>query len=246
MFWDSKNSSIVKDEVAITAGCMDKVEGFIEEKTLKHIFLSDTIDGGVLRHMTEQRLPQYARFTADGVDFVVGDSPTEPNPSEIKGRCHCSAIQFDLLSPSTDVDPPPKSSWHTNGKWHAVHCLCTSCRKATGVPLQSWAFVPTTHLRFDSQSLSALRRYTSSPDIERAFCGTCGATVTFTDQKRPWLLDLSVGLLEGATPLAEEILNWDPALLLGFVEDSVDRWWISCMKGVHEGGMLDRVICEDT
>lgn len=46
--------------------------------------------------------------------------------------------------------------------------------------------------------------------------------------------------------MTEEVLNWDPALLLGFVEDSVDRWWISCMKGVHEGGMLDRVICEDT
>jgi len=245
MFWDSRNSPTVKDEVAITAGCMDKVEGFIEGKILKHIFLADTSDGGVLRHMTERCLPQYAGWADDdGADFIVPATPTKPNVSKIKGRCHCSAIQFDLLSSSTDVDPPLKSSWHINGRWHAVHCLCTSCRKATGVPLQSWAFVPATHLCFDSQSLMALRKYTSSPGIERAFCGCCGATVTFTDQKRPWLIDLSVGLLEGATPLAEEMLNWDPALLLGFVEDSVDHWWDSCMKGVHEGGMLDRVICD--
>ena len=57
--------------------------------------------------------------------------------------------------------------------------------------------------------MGTLKQYNSSEGIWRAFCGVCGAVVFYHNDKRPDLIDVSVGLMEAESGArAEEWLEW--------------------------------------
>ncbi|GAB7350595.1 hypothetical protein MBLNU459_g1164t2 [Dothideomycetes sp. NU459] len=95
-------------------------------------------------------------------------------------------------------------------------CTCGSCRLATGCEFTQWAFIPASDISLSadgsipfSREFGTLKKYRSSKEVTRSFCGTCGATVFWDGDFRPGLLDVAVGLLdapEGAR--AESWLEW--------------------------------------
>ena len=105
----------------------------------------------------------------------------------------------------------------------------------------SWAFIPTIDISLDADGgtpfslpFGSLKSYRSSTDVERYFCGTCGATVFFTADDREGLVDAAAGLLdapEGAR--AESWLEWRTTRL-SFREDSLPRAEALTL-GVEEG-----------
>jgi hypothetical protein len=154
----------------------------------------------------------------------------------LSARCHCGGIEFyvtapdgsssnasspwpDLLVPyhSASSDNPQDVKWWLRAgstKYLAGTCACTSCRQASGFPVQTWAFISRSNLfKTDHSSLSfdleTMQRYESSPGVFREFCSRCGAKVFWHCQERPGVIDVSVGLLRARNGArAEEWLEW--------------------------------------
>ena len=80
-----------------------------------------------------------------------------------------------------------------------------------------WAFIPAIDITLDSAGkepfrtdFGTLKAYRSSRGVTRYFCNTCGATIFWTGESRPQLIDVAVGILdaeEGAR--AESWLDLD-------------------------------------
>lgn len=153
----------------------------------------------------------------------------------LSARCHCGGVEFyitppeasshqaqspwpDLLVPyhSGSSENPNNDKWwlrEDNTKYLAGTCVCNSCRLGSGFPIQNWAFIPKSNifnadqspLRFSSGTMC---RYNSSPGVYREFCSNCGATVFWHCDERPSLIDVSVGLLQSKSAMAENWLEW--------------------------------------
>jgi hypothetical protein len=70
---------------------------------------------------------------------------------------------------------------------------------------------------------SSLKEYNSSPGCYRGFCGICSATIFWRSDERPYLIDVSVGILrapEGSR--AESWLQWWTDRV-SFIEAAVDH-----------------------
>ncbi|KAI9375439.1 Mss4-like protein [Aspergillus egyptiacus] len=172
-------------------------------------------------------------------------------PSELPARCHCGGVELYISQPdSTSEDP--WSPWPdlivpycTGGateneedvkwwlcaektKYLAGICVCRTCRLASGFPIQSWAFIPKSNIRTTQHlplmyGVGTMKRYESSSMVYREFCSRCGASVFWHCEKRPQLIDVSVGLLqaEGGSR-AEEWLEWATGRA-SFAEMAVDK-----------------------
>jgi hypothetical protein len=162
--------------------------------------------------------------------------PQKKVSEKLKAQCHCGGVKFYITRPNeaskavrspfpdlmvayhshSPANPENKTWWlrSNDTKYLAGACTCTSCRLASGFEIQPWAFVPKCNVfQEDGQPLDfnmgTLKRYESSKDISREFCGVCGATVFWHCEERPELMDVSVGLLdpeEGAR--VESWLEW--------------------------------------
>lgn len=105
------------------------------------------------------------------------------------GRCHCGAIRYEA-----NGDPV----------YHAL-CHCGDCRRATGAPVVSWALFPR-----DAVALTgdAPRRYASSANGERWFCGQCGSSLFYVNESVfPGMIDIQSATLDDpdAFPVAIHI-----------------------------------------
>lgn len=89
-------------------------------------------------------------------------------------------------------------------KYQARACVCRSCRLAMGVSLTTYTYIPppkvlnahtgsplayahaatTPEGRAVNRGLEALKHYWSSDDACRSFCGRCGSTVFYWNEKR--------------------------------------------------------------
>lgn len=178
---------------------------------------------------------------------------------QLRASCHCGGVQYCISRPSLmsqrcsspwpDLIVPSQSGHSDNRddvkwwlrakgtKYLAGTCACRSCRLASGVPVQAWAFVPKANLHFSDGSQfhfasGTLEQYSSSEGVYREFCGVCGATAFWHCETRPDLIDVSVGLLrapEGARALSW--LDWWTDRV-SFKEDALDKQMIG---GLEEG-----------
>ena len=98
-------------------------------------------------------------------------------PEQTEGGCLCGAIRYRIAGP---VSP-------------AVHCHCTTCRRASGAPLVTWVVANQGDFRVTKGEPAV---YRSSEHGERAFCRGCGAQLTFRTSRRPDDVDITVGSLD--------------------------------------------------
>ncbi|MEM7431922.1 MAG: GFA family protein [Pseudomonadota bacterium] len=80
--------------------------------------------------------------------------------SELTGGCLCGAIRFKTLSAPT----------------RTINCHCESCRKHTGAPMATLPVYPANQVLFSGDDRTI---YESSDNVGRAFCATCGTSMTF-------------------------------------------------------------------
>ncbi|KAL1986808.1 hypothetical protein VTN96DRAFT_5461 [Rasamsonia emersonii] len=209
-----------------TGLCWLEAGKIISEERLQQIS-SNREDAG---HLNSDRL--HARCHCGGIEFYV----TAPDVSSSKA----SSPWPDLLVPyhSASPDNPQDVKWWLragNTKYLAGTCACTSCRRASGHPIQAWAFIPKSNIfKTNSSSLSfdlgTLQRYESSLGIFREFCNRCGATVFWHCQERPGVIDVSVGLLRSTSGArAEEWLEWATDRV-SFSEDAHNKLLIRLLE----------------
>jgi hypothetical protein len=196
--------------------------------------------------------------------LVASPGPKVNASERLHAACHCGGISFFVTRPSEesaectvpwpDLIVPYHSGKSENpldvkwwlqaqsSKYLAGTCTCRSCRLATGVSIQTWAFIPRVNLENRdglpwNLASPTLKQYISSPGCYRGFCGVCSATIFWRSDWRPQLIDVSAGILrarEGAR--AELWLHWWTNRV-SFIEDAVDDALASRLeRGLHEIG----------
>jgi hypothetical protein len=85
----------------------------------------------------------------------------ESAPMALEGGCLCGSIRYAIAS-----------------VFDAIYCHCSMCRKNGGGPVTASA-----HVLADQFQLlqGEPRRYASSPQGSRCFCGVCGSGLYFED-----------------------------------------------------------------
>ncbi|MEM9358376.1 MAG: GFA family protein [Pseudomonadota bacterium] len=112
------------------------------------------------------------------------------------GRCFCGEITFHAAG---------------DANWTA-YCHCESCRRATSSPMTTWISVPKDTFRYTK---GQAKYFASSPGVRRAFCGNCGAQLTYEPDALPdevhiyaASLDEPIGVQPSRHVFAEEQLPW--------------------------------------
>lgn len=177
-------------------------------------------------------------------------------PSDsVLAKCGCGGVSFsisrpnekstranpDLMNPSPSgaTDNPHSELWWLRAKgtrYKASNCTCTSCRLATGFDVVQWAYIPAANLSLpDGQPFKlmfgTMQSYNSSMGVRRSFCRVCGATVFFSDDKRPELIiDVAVGLLIASSGArAEELVEWETSRV-SFEEEALNKVLVEGLK----------------
>ena len=154
-------------EWRLTSGTLDRTGGIID--FAGHIFIPDTLDGGLspwLPSINSRQLARYSEFPESAeipLDWPNAEHPfTPPTTDLIHAHCDCKGVNLYIAPPSARSAEPnadesdallphwvrdrPKGQkwWLRDGakKFMASLCVCDSCRLATGAEVQAWAFVP--------------------------------------------------------------------------------------------------------
>ena len=80
--------------------------------------------------------------------------------SPITGGCMCGGVRYR-------IDGKPS---------RVLNCHCSSCRAHTGAAMVTLAVFQAGQVRFLGHERAI---YASSPDVGRAFCGSCGTSLTW-------------------------------------------------------------------
>jgi hypothetical protein len=95
----------------------------------------------------------------------------------LTGRCLCGAVRYRL---GPRLYPP-------------TLCHCESCRRASGAHALGWLTVRSTDFGYTGGAPSEIE---SSPGVWRAFCGRCGAPLTYRSARRAGEIDVTLGTLD--------------------------------------------------
>ena len=95
----------------------------------------------------------------------------------LTGRCLCGAVRYRL---------GPRL-------YSPTLCHCESCRRASGAHAVGWLTVRAADFGY---AAGAPREFESSPGVWRAFCGRCGAPLTYRNAQRPDEIDVTIGTLD--------------------------------------------------
>ncbi len=115
-----------------------------------------------------------------------------------RGRCFCGAVTFEIDAPI---------------KW-CVLCHCESCRRQCSAPVT--AFVGADHGKWRWTGARPKFR-TSSPGVERSFCGDCGSPISYRSEHLSGFMNFHVAAMEQPERFVptrhvavEERLPWFP------------------------------------
>jgi len=199
---------------SVFTGTLEKTEGITSIG--EHIFVSDTLDGGLADHYRTEGgklIPRYSEHSGS-VELPLGwkadKISSKADVETLPLHCHCKAISLSLTR-ATEIKDPKTEYWLVPGKGEnapirfcAGHCVCKDCRLAGGNQIQSWIIVPKPNVIDSATGLpvdleekrpQGLKQYESSPGKYRESCGTCGAKVFWWKVGDP-NVDVSAGLID--------------------------------------------------
>ncbi len=103
----------------------------------------------------------------------------------LKGSCLCGTVRYEISAQLGKIG----------------HCHCTQCQKAHGAAFGTYARVDKRAFKF-SAGENEVGLYRSSKNATRTFCGICGSTLQFIDNKTPYL-DIALATLDD--PIDEKV-----------------------------------------
>lgn len=80
--------------------------------------------------------------------------------NKLAGGCMCGAVLYEITGAPSRV----------------LHCHCQSCRHHTGAPMATLAVFQAGQVKFSGEDR---KPYASAPGVERAFCASCGTSLTW-------------------------------------------------------------------
>ncbi|KAL6246262.1 hypothetical protein RBB50_006497 [Rhinocladiella similis] len=222
-------------------------------KITAHEYVGDAADGGIAPFISKirgQEIPCY-RDEPEGVAMdedqlaLLRQTPPSEREDTLSAACHCGAVRFRIKPPPYDEK---SEGWYVpsdRSKYYARLCCCRSCRLSIGFAMQPWAYIPPSQIlteagqpvlfgpqHKETTQLGGMKYYQSSDVVLRGFCTTCGATMLYQPFERPYIIDVSVGILRSkhGNTLAREWLDWDRTVVSKrpeAVEDDLIRAWLN-------------------
>ncbi len=124
----------------------------------------------------------------------------------IQGHCECKRVSYEADCKISDFS----------------HCHCSQCRRLHGAAYATFAGVETDKFRYVTGE-KEIKRYASSHDHERVFCGNCGSNILVSVEGFPDFLYLSMGAVDGnpSHPEAYHIFVGSKAPWHEITDDSV-------------------------
>jgi len=107
----------------------------------------------------------------------------------IEGGCLCGAVRYRA----------------TAAPIAATLCHCRSCRLAAGAPSVAWAVFRVEDVAFVA---GQPRDFSSSTDVIRTFCGTCGTPLAYRRPSKPETIDITTATLDAANDFAPSKEIW--------------------------------------
>ena len=107
---------------------------------------------------------------------------------KLEGSCHCGAVRFSVEAPH----PAPFNL-----------CYCSICRKTAGgggYAINLGAKAETLAVEGEDN----VKRYASSPEMERAFCSTCGSALWAYSPRWPDLIHPHASAIDTELPIPPE------------------------------------------
>ena len=94
----------------------------------------------------------------------------------LKGHCECNVVSYEADCEILDFS----------------HCHCSQCRRLHGAAFATFASIETDKFRYLSGE-EDIKKYASSDDLKREFCGNCGSNILVSLNDNPKILYLSMG-----------------------------------------------------
>lgn len=110
------------------------------------------------------------------------------------GGCFCGAVRYEIAS----------------GPFHSTLCHCSDCRRVAGAPAVAWFSAKAADFRITA---GAPRRFRSSANVERCFCGTCGTGLTFQHADLPEEIDVTTCSLDAPELMPPTDHTWNRSRL---------------------------------
>jgi hypothetical protein len=107
----------------------------------------------------------------------------------IQGGCHCGAVRYALAK-------KPEAS---------MICHCSTCRSISGAPVVAWISVSADQFEI---TRGHPRLYASSKDVQRQFCGRCGAQLTYARTDDGEWIDVTTASLDDADAFPPTHHSW--------------------------------------
>lgn len=105
---------------------------------------------------------------------------------------------------------------------YRAYCHCEDCRRSTGAPVSTLVGYKTDEVEYFGKEP---RRYRSSAGVTRAFCGTCGASISYEDERLPGEIHLHTGLFEDPEAFPPLIHSWySQAISWLHLQDELPRY----------------------
>ncbi|KAF2998460.1 hypothetical protein E8E13_001899 [Curvularia kusanoi] len=215
-----------------------------------HVFVGSTGDGGIALLTQEiggKVLPMWDTWSSNSAPWcpsVLGGPAKEvkkKHDDSLHARCHCGGIEFHISRPTGDEtfkEIDEDNVRKHKHKWLAIHDVCSSCRLSISTWVISWFFPSRKDITLADGSaypgdgiFGTAKAYSSSAEVNRTFCGTCGAAVSYTVNDRPHIIDVPAGLLVGDDVRAEDWLEWRTRKL-AWADDAI---WKSVRHALEHG-----------
>jgi len=121
------------------------------------------------------------------------------------GGCLCGAVRFSVGA---------RPLW-------SAYCHCESCRRATASPVAAFVGFAEGSVRFAGD---ARRLFSSSPGVERSFCGHCGTPLSYQSSRWSGEIHLYTPTFDDPTALPPAFhVHWAEKLAWLGVADSLPK-----------------------
>lgn len=132
----------------------------------------------------QQNLPSAVSNPLSEAEAIALASPASDNGGSkmsdqklLPGGCLCGAIRYE--------------AW--GERRNSIICHCRMCQRASGAPFAAIFFMAVDNIRVTK---GQLQTYRSSPEVDRYFCGNCGAPLFYQRLSRPAQRGIFVGSLD--------------------------------------------------
>jgi len=105
------------------------------------------------------------------------------------GGCRCGAVRLTARGEPDAV----------------VYCHCGDCRRSNGAPLSLFVGYEVGRIEM---SRGTPKVYESAPGVRRSFCGDCGTSMFYEDERLPGKVYISIGVFDAPESFEPEAHSW--------------------------------------